>query len=131
MDMWVSHAPRRGSCVLCTKEIVPGDEILIGQYKWKTVAGTRTKRTRSHFECWIIKAQTYLMDNPYTPTVKAGPGRPTRYTPEQAVNRKRLNTSITRWDTKQQDYINEGMWAMANKYRGMIEEARGKLVNMQ
>lgn len=130
MDMWVSHAQRRGSCILCTHLIEPGNEVMVGQRKWTHSGGTRTKRTYSHYSCWKTNADTYLLDNPYTPTVKAGPGRPTKYTAEQAKERMRLSISIARWSSKQKEYVGDGMWAMANKYGGMIKEYRYRLVNM-
>lgn len=130
MDMWVSHAMRRRSCVVCTKQIEPGDRVMVGQYKRTFPWGTRTKRSTSHLECWYSQANLWLDDHPYAPTVRAGPGRPTSYTPEQATERKSLQVCIGRWKTRQQEYIDKGMWAMASRYGDKVAGAREVLSSM-
>jgi hypothetical protein len=130
MDMWVSHAMRKRSCVVCTKQIEPGDRVMVGQFKRKYPWGTRTRRSTSHLECWYTNAHVWLDDHPYTPTVKAGPGRPVSYTPEQAANRKALRVNISRWKTKQQEYIGQGLWAMAGRYEDKVTSAREVLSSM-
>lgn len=130
MDMWVSHAMRRRSCVVCTRQIVPGDRVMVGQYKRTYPWGTRTRRSMSHLECWYTQAHIWLDDHPYTPTVKAGPGRPARYTPEQAASRKALLMNISRWNKRQQEYVGQGMWAMALRYSDKISEARSTMDSM-
>ena len=30
MDIWVKHAPRKTPCINCTKDILPGDRVVIG-----------------------------------------------------------------------------------------------------
>ena len=130
MDMWVSHAMRRRPCIVCTKQIDPGDKVMVGQSKRTYPWGTRTKRSMSHLECWYNQAHIWLDDHPYTPTVKAGPGRSIRYTSEQAVERKALRVSISRWSKKRQEYVGQGMWAMALRYSDRVSEARGVLTSM-
>ena len=130
MDMWVSHAMRRRPCVVCTIQIEPGDRVMVGQFKRTYPWGTRTQRSMSHLSCWTFQAHIWLDEHPYTPTVKAGPGRPTQYTPEQACARKSLYMNINRWSKKQQEYMGEGLWAMAGRYGDQVTEARDKLNSM-
>jgi len=121
---------RRRPCIVCTKQIEPGDRVMIGQSKRTYPWGTRTNRSMSHLECWYTNAHVWLDEHPYTPTVKAGPGRATHYTPEQAVVRKALRVNIVRWSKKQQEYIGQGMWAMAGRYGDQVYEARERLNGM-
>ena len=130
MDMWVSHAMRKRSCVLCTQPITPGDEVMVGQWKRRFPWGMRTKRTMSHLQCWYDKARTWLQDHPYEPVIKAGPGRPKRYTPEQISARRNLQNNIKRWTLKQQEYIGIGLWATADRYKDKVAGARDELVKM-
>jgi len=130
VDIWVKHATRQRDCVLCTVRIMPGDEVLIGQFKRTYPWGTRTKQTASHFECWISKARTYLADNPYNPKFTAGPGRPVVYSQDDIRLRKNLQVNITRWGKKQREFVGQGMWAMADRYGAKIAKARMNLDTM-
>jgi hypothetical protein len=130
MDMWVTHSMRRRPCVVCTKDISPGDRVMVGQFKRTFPWGTRTKRSMSHLECWYSQANVWLDDHPYVPTVKAGPGRPVTYTNEQAAERKSLRVNISRWQTKQEEYIGQGMWEMASRYGDRVSTARESLSSM-
>ena len=130
MDMWVSHAMRKRNCILCTHQIMPGDEVMVSQWKKKFPWGMRTNRQMSHFECYISRARTWLEDHPYTPTIKAGPGRPVKYTPAQVTQRKSLQTNILRWGKKQEGYVGDGMWEVAKGYGDRISKARDKLKAM-
>lgn len=131
MDMWVSHAMRRRDCVLCTVRIQPGDEVMVSQWKRTYSYGTRTRRQMSHFGCWYVHAQIWLDEHPYVPVIKAGPGRPQKYTGEQIAKRRNLQNNIKRWGLKQKEYVGTGMWAMAGKYGDKVAGARGELNGMR
>lgn len=130
MDIWASHATRKRNCLNCTKQIVPGDRVIVGQWKRTYGWGTRTKRVMSHFTCWVVQAEVYLDDHPYEAPSTAGPGRPHKYNADQRRRRMSLGANIKRWHQKQQTYTGEAMWAMADSYKVKISEARAELVNM-
>ena len=129
--MWISWAMRRQACVVCTKPIEPGDPVMVGQWKRTGPYGTRTNRTMSHFQCWVTKAQVWFDDNPYAPVIKPGTGRKTVFNVEQKKRRNSLRAMINQNRKKQQEYIGDGMWIMAEKYadkvRGYREELEGML----
>ncbi len=127
MDMWVSRAQRRVGCVVCTKIIEPGNPVMVSQYKRTFKRGTRTVRRSSHYSCWEIHARIWFDEHPYIPTVKAGPGRNPLYTEQQAKDRQRIRVKMARWLTKQESYTRDGMWAMADKYKGLIAGGRAEL----
>ena len=134
MDMWISWAMRRRSCVTCTKPIMPGDKVMVGQWKrtgiYAGVKGTRTNRTASHWECYKSKAEVWWDDNPYTPVIQAGPGRPIKYTPEQKKRRASLHAMIDQNRKKQIAYIGDDMWATADRYADKIRVYRDELNGM-
>ncbi len=130
MDMWVGHAMRRRTCIVCTVQIQPGDRVMIGQWKRTGGYGTRTTRTMSHLQCWVTKAEVWLDDHPYEPVIKAGPGRPQKYTSEQIRVRRNLLSSMKRWHTRQTEFIGDGMWATADRYKDKISVARDELNSM-
>ena len=130
MDIWTTHAARRGLCINCQKEILPGDRVVIGRWKRKYPWGVRTRQRVSHFNCWVREAEEYLDDHPYEPRRVAGPGRPIQYTQEQRRERRNLQVQISRWTRKQQEYIGGGLWAVAGRYKDKIEQARGVLEGM-
>ena len=131
MDLWVNHAKRRRACTNCTHEILPGNQVMIMQWKktgmYQGKIGTRTRLLMSHLSCWISKAYTYLEDHPYEPPNTPGPGRPIKYTPDQLRRRRNLQMQIRRWRGQQEDYNGQGMWAMADKYKDKVREARERL----
>ena len=103
---------------------------MVGQWKRTGSYGTRTHRTMSHFECWKVQAEQWFDDNPYKPVIQAGPGRPARYTDEQIITRRNLQGNIKRWTVRQQQYLGEGMWAMAGKYGDRVSMANRELERM-
>ena len=131
MDMWISWAMRRRACITCTKPIEPGDPVMVGQWKRTGPYGTRTTKTMSHFQCWVTRAEVWFDDNPYAPVIQAGPGRPNKFTPEQKRRRASLHVMINQNRKKQQEYIGDGMWTVAERYadkvRGYREELEGML----
>lgn len=130
MDIWVTHAPRKRTCINCQKQVSPGDRVVIGRWKRTYPWGTRTRQVASHLICWVRKSEEYLDDHPYEPRRVAGPGRPRKYTPEQSRKRGSIRVQILRWARRQQEYTSMGMWAMAGRYKDKIEQARGVLDGM-
>ena len=130
MDIWVTHAPRRRVCINCQKDILPGDRVVVGQWKRTYVYGTRTRKVMGHFACWVSRAEEYLDTHPYEPRRVAGPGRPRTYTPEQGRKRGSLRVQILRWARKQQEYTGMGLWAVAGRYKDKIEHARRVMNDM-
>lgn len=130
MDIWVKHAPRKTPCINCTKDILPGDRVVIGRWKHTYSYGTRTRQVASHLSCWVTQTEIYLDEHPYEPRRVAGPGRPARYTPEQARERGVIRVQMLRWTKKQQEYVGQAMWAMAGRYKDKVEEGRRRLDDM-
>ncbi len=130
MDIWATHSKRVRTCINCTHQIHPGDRVIMGQTKRTFHFGTRTRRMISHFKCWVSNAETYLDDNPYEPRRVAGPGRPKTFTTEQRKHRLVLQVQMRRWTLKQEEYINMGMWTVAEGYKEKVAGARLKLNEM-
>jgi len=136
MDMWVSYAKRRRSCILCTQSIVPGDRVMVGQWKRTGAYGTRTTRTMSHFDCWISKARTWLDDNPYEPPTglnsenAPNAGRPRKYTIEQGKQRLTMQVQMRRMVKRQQYYNGQGLWLVAESYGAKAKVIREQLSSM-
>jgi hypothetical protein len=77
-----------------------------------------------------VQANLHLDDNPYEPVMPVSPGRPRKYTPTQAKRRAYLHMTMYKWGKQQHEYLSQGMWAMADRYRDKIVQARGELDNM-
>jgi hypothetical protein len=130
MDVWVGRAYRKRDCINCTHQIELGDPVTIMQWKRTYPWGTRTKRVVSHWSCWVTKQEVYIDDHPYEPRQAAGPGRPVKYTGKQMTRRRGLLQNIKRWRTKQIDFIGDGLWATADRYKYKISVARDELNGM-
>lgn len=130
MDMWISWAMRKRACIVCTIPLEPGDQVMVGQWKRTGPYGTRTRRTMSHFQCWVSNARVWFDEHPYTPVIQAGPGRKTVYTQEQRKRRSSLRVMINQDKKKQQEYIGDGLWVMAEKYADRIRVRREELEGM-
>lgn len=130
MDLWTGYAMRERDCVECTRRIYPGDKVAIGQWKRTYPWGTRTRRVMSHWPCWVMKQEVRFDEYPYTPRRVAGPGKPRIYSDAQRRERANLRVNIVRWGKRQQEYINDGLWAVADGYKDKIMAARNRLANM-
>ena len=130
MDLWVSRAKRQVGCVVCTRTILVGSEVMVSQTKRTSYIGTRTRRLSSHFECWLGTAREWLRDHPYAPEVKAGPGAKPRYTESQAQDRKRMLVQMGRLTKKQRGYLDDGLFEVARGYADRVAAIRWNLNSM-
>ncbi len=134
MDLWATHAKRKRVCINCTQVIMPGDRVMIGQWKrsgtYQGKWATRTTQVMSHFACWVSRAEVYLDDNPYVPPNNPGPGRPTKYTEDQLRLRRNTQMQIKRLTGKQQYYNGQGLWAVAGGLGDRVRVLRESLVCM-